>query len=510
MKQSLTRFLYLSLVITALILLTACRAASSNAPTIHNVVLSPPIPLAGQPVTITWDVTGANVVDLLPFVNSIPADQKSYTFEQGFQQATSMLFIARSVEASAQREMVIPILPTATPAATGLPTATATLPGTPTPLPTWTPLPTFTPLPPPTWTPVPVDPIIQVWSVTPLQTTAGGTVTIQWRVTQATSVIIEPFGQQPLQGVLYDQPQSSRVYNLIASNSSRSVSQSIAVSVATPPPPLPTIQQFSITPATAIRGYTQSIRIKWSTINADNVWIDPTLGSEPTSGQRDIAVPSGDTLYTLTARNFTGEVRSQMWVKVVDPSCTTLTDWSDMNPGPGTAYGPAFRDLPKGAVLTPKNYNDMGSGGKWVYVTYIKTGEKGWTQDKPGYLSCNIDITSLPAATIPFNITDVSLTPSPSSYSGLCPVTVRTTAKITATGSGQAVFRWVRSDGVQSSQQSVSFSGPGTKSVTYDWQINDSKDNYWIALSFSQPSSFTTNQTPFKVTCVQPTVMPYP
>jgi hypothetical protein len=481
---------------------------TSNQPTIHNVVLSPAIPLAGQPVTVSWDVSGANVVDLLPFVNSIPADQGSYTFEQGFQQATSMLFVARSVEASAQRELIVPILPTATAPVTSSPTASPfpTLTATWTPGPTLTPVPTLTA----TWTPLPVDPIIQTWSVTPLQTTAGSTVTLRWKVTQATSVIIEPFGSQPFEGTLYDQPQSNRVYNLIASNSSRSVSQAISVVVATPPPPLPTIQQFSITPATAIRGYTQSIRIKWSTLNADNVWIDPSLGSVPTSGQRDIAVPAGDTQYTLTARNFTGEVRSQVWVKVVDPSCTTLTEWSDMNPGPGTAFGPAFRDLPKGAVLTPQKYNNMGSGGKWVYVTYIKTGEKGWTQDKPGYLSCNIDITSLPSAPIPFYITDVSLTPSPASYSGLCPVTVRTTAKITATGAGQAVFRWVRSDGVQSSQQSVSFSGPGTKSVTYDWQINDNKDSYWIAMSFSQPSTFTTYQTPFKVTCVQPTVMPYP
>lgn len=498
---------WLVLAVAALLaVLPACSFLSSNEPTIHNVSLAPPIPLAGQPVTVNWDVSNANFVDLLPFVTGLPADQRAYTFQQGFQQATTFTFVARSAEGEARRDMIIPILATATPPATPSPTATATLPATLTPIPTAT----WTPLPPPTWTPVIVDPIIQVWSATPSQIIAGEPVTLRWRVTQATTVMIDPFGRQPLEGSLVDYPTSNRVYNLVASNQNRTTSQSIVVSVATPRPPLPSINSFSASPNTLIRGYTTSFKLSWNTSNADSVWIDPGIGGVNPSGSRNVNSPGVDTLYTLTARNTTGEVRSQIWVKVVDPSCTTLTPWSDLNPGPGTAYGPAFRDLPQGAVLVPQNYNDMGSGGKWVYVTYTKTGEKGWTQDKPGYLSCNVNISSLPPGPVPFDVTSVTLSASPNNYTGQCPVTVKTTARITVNGPGTVTWRWVRSDGVQEPAQSLTFSAAGYKDVSYSWSINNVIGSYWVAMNFSQPRSFTSSGANFSVTCTAPTIPPNP
>lgn len=493
--------------LTILALLSGCRGEQT--PTIHNVILTPAIPLAGQPVTITWDVSGADYVDLQPFVSGLPADQKAYTFTSGFAAPSTLYFVARRDQDSAVREMIIPILATATP----IPATAAAASGTPLPslTPTFTLTPSPTPWPTNTPTPVAVYPIIQTWSATPLQVSAGQAVTLRWSVAQADSVIIEPFGQQPSQGQLIDFPTSNRAYNLIANNRGLQVSQAILVVVATPTPSLPVIRTFTANPTTAIRGYTQSFRLTWDVSGADWVSIEPGLGQVNSSGHRDQYPPAQDTVYTLTAHSSAGDVRAQVMVKVVDPSCTTLTPWSDLYPGPGVAFGPPLLDLNQGAILIPHNYNKMGANqGNWVYVTVQKSGQKGWTADKSGFLQCNIDITRLPAAPVPFTVSKVSITTSAQNYVGPCPVTIRSTARIEVTGPGRITFRWLRSDGISEPNQSYDYAAAGYKDFTFDWPINNIVGNYWVALGFSQPSSFTTNQTGFSVTCVVPTVKPYP
>ena len=500
-----------ALLLLLTLLLTACGGRDQT-PTIHNVTLDPPIPLAGQSVSVVWDVSNADVVDLLPWVRDLPARQGAYTFAGGFSAPTTIMFVARNATASTQREMVVPIMTTTTPMAavttTPTPTSTGTVTVSPSPMPSSTPWPTSTAWPTLTFTPPPVDPIIQLWSVTPSQINAGEAVTLRWKVTQATGLTIEPFGRQPLEGQLIDQPTSNRAYNLIASNASRTVSQSILVTVATPRPQPPVIRGFTASPSTVVRGYTSSFRLSWETSGASSVWIDPGIGQVNVTGYRDLPIPANDTVYTLTARNSVGDVRAQAFVDVVDPTCTTLTPWSDLYPGPGATFGPPTLDLPQGAVLTPQYYNKMGSDGNWLYVTYVKTGAKGWTPVKSGYLSCTIDITKLPSTSVPFTVTKVTVSASPASYSGVCPVTVRSTASITVAGAGRVTFRWFRSDGTQEALQNLDFGGSGTKNVTYDWQINNIIGDYWTSLSFSAPTSFASNQANFSVTCLAPTIPP--
>jgi hypothetical protein len=79
------------------------------------------------------------------------------------------------------------------------------------------------------------------------------------------------------------------------------------------------------------------------------------------------------------------------------PSCTVLQDLN-LRFGPGTAYRPPIRALPANTVLTPLGFAPQGiPGGSWAYVQDPATQEEGWVSAGSQFISCNIDLTSLPA-----------------------------------------------------------------------------------------------------------------
>jgi hypothetical protein len=82
------------------------------------------------------------------------------------------------------------------------------------------------------------------------------------------------------------------------------------------------------------------------------------------------------------------------------PMCTVLQDLN-FRSGPGTAYRPPVRAFPANTQLIPLAYNPTGiPGGPWVQVKEEGGNETGWVSAGEQFVSCNIDLTSLPSANV--------------------------------------------------------------------------------------------------------------
>jgi hypothetical protein len=78
-------------------------------------------------------------------------------------------------------------------------------------------------------------------------------------------------------------------------------------------------------------------------------------------------------------------------------SCTVLQDLN-LRSGPGTAYRPPVRVLPANSVIIPLGFAPQGiPGGSWAYVQDAASQDKGWVSAGAQYISCNVELASLPA-----------------------------------------------------------------------------------------------------------------
>jgi SH3 domain-containing protein len=83
-----------------------------------------------------------------------------------------------------------------------------------------------------------------------------------------------------------------------------------------------------------------------------------------------------------------------------DPQCTVLQDLN-LRSGPGTAYYPPIEVLPLNTEVIPIGYNPVGNpGGSWVQVKNPVTQHEGWVNAAAVYVSCNIDLTTLPSVEV--------------------------------------------------------------------------------------------------------------
>jgi hypothetical protein len=79
------------------------------------------------------------------------------------------------------------------------------------------------------------------------------------------------------------------------------------------------------------------------------------------------------------------------------PSCTVLQDLN-LRFGPGTAFRPPITALKANDVVTPLGFIPEGiPGGIWVYIEESATLRRGWVSAGSDYVSCNIDVSTLPA-----------------------------------------------------------------------------------------------------------------
>jgi hypothetical protein len=82
-------------------------------------------------------------------------------------------------------------------------------------------------------------------------------------------------------------------------------------------------------------------------------------------------------------------------------TCNVLQDLN-LRSGPGTAYDPPIAILKTGTQLVPSGYNPKGvPGGSWVRVDVNGTAQTGWVSAGIQFVSCNLELASLPAVAVP-------------------------------------------------------------------------------------------------------------
>ena len=121
----------------------------------------------------------------------------------------------------------------------------------------------------------------------------------------------------------------------------------------------------------------------------------PTESVEPTSIQTTQSAVTA--LPAATDEVPTVEVLGQATDSNPGPSCTVLQDLN-LRFGPGTAYRPPIQVLPADSILTPLGFALEGiPGGSWAYVRDEATQTEGWVSAGSQFISCDVDLTSMPS-----------------------------------------------------------------------------------------------------------------
>lgn len=80
--------------------------------------------------------------------------------------------------------------------------------------------------------------------------------------------------------------------------------------------------------------------------------------------------------------------------------CSVLQSLN-LRSGPGIAYNPPLRALPEGTRLRPIGFNPVGiPGGPWAQVEDPANNQIGWVSAGTQFISCNIDLTTLPSVAV--------------------------------------------------------------------------------------------------------------
>jgi hypothetical protein len=164
-------------------------------------------------------------------------------------------------------------------------------------------------------------PVITEFSSNPSTINAGGTSTLLWGVTGATSVSIDQgIGQVAIVGTRVVSPAISTVYTISAINSAGTVTRSSAIIiVSTPAPPPQTTASNPVISFTATYIGDNSWQLNWNVSNATQIAIEPDIGTLNQNfnpqGSHVVTIPSGQTkTYRLTAVNNWGSAYSDVEV----------------------------------------------------------------------------------------------------------------------------------------------------------------------------------------------------
>ena len=154
--------------------------------------------------------------------------------------------------------------------------------------------------------PVGTPPVIMEFSNNPATINAGGTSTLLWNVTGASSVSIDQgIGQVGVAGSRVVSPAKSTVYTISATNAAGTVIRSSAIIiVSAPAPPPQTAASNPVISFTASHRGGTSWQLNWNVSNATQIVIQPDIGPVNPTGSIVVTVPSGQTkLYRLEAVN---------------------------------------------------------------------------------------------------------------------------------------------------------------------------------------------------------------
>jgi len=108
------------------------------------------------------------------------------------------------------------------------------------------------------------------------------------------------------------------------------------------------------------------------------------------------------------------------------------------------------------------------------------------------------------ATTAPVSVTSVVVAANPATLTTTCSAQVQITftGTITAAGSGSVIYNWESSAGASGSNEPISFSGGGTKTVTTTWDFNaGAVPTGWMKLHITSPTDLLSGPASFTVNC---------
>jgi hypothetical protein len=199
-------------------------------------------------------------------------------------------------------------------------------------------------------TPVPV---IASFAATPASVVSGGSSTLAWSVTGATSISIDN-GVGTVTGTSVTvTPTATTTYTLTATNAGGPATATATVTVT--PAPAPVIVSFTATPSTIARG--ASSTLAWTVTGATTLSIDNGIGT--VTGTSVVVTPATTTIYTLMATNAGGPATSTATITI--PATSILLAGAST----GTGMLGQFTDLPLTLGGTASTFHAF-AGKPWI------------------------------------------------------------------------------------------------------------------------------------------------
>jgi len=354
-------------------------------------------------------------------------------------------------------------------------------------------------------------PIIESFNANPANISAGGSSSLDWTVSGATSVSIDQgIGSVALTGSRAVSPSVTTTYTLTASSSSGTVNATtqVIVSGSVPTPTgLPVINSFTASPSIVNLG--DSTNLSWNVTNAASVSINNGVGPVGSSGNTFVS-PSTTTTYMLTASNANGSLTATALVQVTElpyPSgLLPAIDYFNATPPIISSGGSSFLRWGTSNATSVTIDNGIGpvadhgtmlvSPPYSIVYTLTASNSYGYTTRT---LSISVSGGGPPPST--FAVTSVTASVSPPSYIGSCPHQFNFSAVITANGPGMVTYKWERSDNALAPVQSITFSSAGSQVVTDYWDLGGDYSG-WERVRILTPNSVVSNQAIFILTCL--------
>ncbi len=175
-------------------------------------------------------------------------------------------------------------------------------------------------------TPAPPRPVIASFTASPSHVAPGGSATLAWHVTGATSLSIDN-GVGTVTGTsVVVTPAATTTYTLTATNANGSVTSATTVTVTTVP--LPVFTSFTASPSHVAPGGT--VTLAWLVSGATSMSIDNGVGT--VTGTSVVVTPAATTTYTMTATNAAGSVSHSVLVTVTTDPLPVFTSFTATPP----------------------------------------------------------------------------------------------------------------------------------------------------------------------------------
>ena len=166
-------------------------------------------------------------------------------------------------------------------------------------------------------------PVITTFTAGPTSITSGDNTTLTWTVTGATTVNITGVGTVSATGTRTLNPTTTTTYTLTATNTSGPATATATVTVASAGSPV--VSSFYASPSTVTSG--ASSILHWTVADATSISITPGIGTVSSTGSQSVT-PASTTTYELTATNTHGTVIAPCTVTVTSAGYPMISSFN--------------------------------------------------------------------------------------------------------------------------------------------------------------------------------------